>query len=551
MKVLCIAPLFPETYWGHERSLRLIGKRALLPPLGLLTVAALLPHGWEVRLCDMNVRALEDADLDWADVVFLSGMIVQRPSMLDVAARARARGKIVVAGGPHASATPEALAPYVDTIVVGEADELMGSLCDALVAGRATLPKRFVATSKPELKRLPPPRYDLLDIAAYHVIGVQWGRGCPFHCEFCDIVELFGRQPRTKEPAQLLRELDAILATGFRGTLFVVDDNFVGNRKATLALLGPMADWMRAHDFPFQILTEASIDLAGCDDLIAGMVAAGFDCVFVGIETPSKEALRETHKMQNLAVELDQAIDKLVRSGLDVTAGFIMGFDADDAEALNRQRDWVLRAPIPQAMIGVLNALPGTQLERRLVREGRLLQRSDGETFGRPNFKTKLPESVLLTTYRNALAAIYQPERYFERCLRALQLRPDTDGKFSQPLRYGLRCLFLSLWRQGVAGSYRRAYWRFLGKILWRAPKRLERAVSLAIAGEHMIRYTREVVLPRLSQAIDDARAEEVVSEIKPAYRGARSDLENIAPAPPAVEAGHTAFEPRIAQGQP
>jgi radical SAM superfamily enzyme YgiQ (UPF0313 family) len=550
MKILCVSPLFPETYWGHEHSLRLIGKRALLPPLGLLTVAALLPPDWEVRLCDMNVRTLEDADLDWADVVFLSGMIVQRPSMLGVAARARARGKLVVAGGPHATATPEALAPYVDSIVVGEAEDLMDALCAALVAGRAALPSRFVATARPDLKRLPPPRYDLLDIAAYHVIGVQWGRGCPFHCEFCDIVELFGRQPRTKEPAQLCRELDAILATGFRGSLFVVDDNFVGNRKKTLALLGPMAAWMRVHGFPFQIFTEASIDLAGSDDLIAGMVAAGFDAVFVGIETPSKEALRETHKLQNLAVDLDQAIAKLIRSGLDVMAGFIMGFDADDTEALDRQRQWVLRSPIPQAMIGVLTALPGTQLERRLAREGRLIERSNGETFGRPNFKTKLPESVLLRTYRDALAAIYQPERYFERCLRALQLRPATDASFSQPWGYGLRCLLRSLWNQGLNGSYRRAYWRFLGKVLRLAPRRLARAVSLAIAGEHMIRYTHEVVLPRLAEAIEDTRAHEMASGTKPAQGDARPGHRRIARAPRAVSSAPVNFEPRIAQSQ-
>lgn len=548
MKVLCVSPIFPETYWGHERSMQLVGKRALLPPLGLLTVAALLPPDWEVRLCDMNVRALEDADLDWADVVFLSGMLVQRPFMLEVAARVRARGKIVVAGGPHATATPEALAPHVDSVVVGEAEDLMPALCAALVAGRAALPGRFVATARPDLKRLPPPRYDLLDIAAYHVIGVQWGRGCPFHCEFCDIVELFGRRPRTKEPAQLCHELDAILATGFRGSLFVVDDNFVGNRKETLALLGPMAAWMRAHDFPFQLLTEASIDLAGCDDLIAGMVAAGFDCVFVGIETPSKAALRETHKLQNLAVDLNQAIAKLIRSGLDVMAGFIMGFDADDAEALDRQREWVLRSPIPQAMIGVLNALPGTQLERRLVREGRLLERSTGDTFGRPNFKTKLPESVLLRTYRDALAAIYQPERYFERCLRALQLRPDTDASCSQPWSYGLRCLGLSLWHQGLTGEYRRAYWRFMGKVLRHTPKRIARAVSLAIAGEHMIRYTHEVVLPRLAEAIVEARAQELAPGAQPAQREASPCRRRIARLPRAVSSAPVDFEPRTAQ---
>ncbi len=508
MKVLCIWPQFPETYWGHEYALRLIGKRALLPPLGLLTVAALLPRDWEVRLCDMNVRSLDEGDLDWADVVFLSGMLVQRTSMLDVAARAHARGKVIVAGGPHATATPDALAPFVDTIVVGEAEELIGPLCVALQGDPAKLPSRFVAPGRPDLRKLPPPRYDLLDIDAYHLIGVQWGRGCPFRCEFCDIVELFGRQPRTKTPDQLCRELDALLATGFRGSLFVVDDNFVGNRSETMKLLDPLAAWMRQHRFPFQIMTEASIDLAGCDELMSKMVAAGFDAVFVGIETPSPAALRETHKTQNLVVDLNVAVEKMIRSGLGVSAGFIMGFDADDAEALERQREWVLRSPIPSAMIGVLTALPGTQLERRLSREGRLIERSTGETFGRPNFKTKLPEDVLLRIYARTLEQIYQPEQYFARCSRALELRPRGGAAMSLPWSYAIACLLRSIWRQGIRGSYRRSYWRFFARVLRRAPRRIASAISLAIAGEHMIRYTREAVLPRLVLAIEEVRRE-------------------------------------------
>jgi hypothetical protein len=218
--------------------------------------------------------------------------------------------------------------------------------------------------------------------------------------------------------------------------------------------------------------------------------------------------LRETHKGQNLAVDLNEAVETMIRFGLDVSAGFIMGFDADDAEALDRQRRWVLRSPIPQAMLGILTALPGTELERRLSREGRLLEASTGETFGRTNFKTKLPEEVLLRTYAGALAEIYEPERYFERCLRAIELRPQAGSAANLPWRYAVACLLRSIWRQGVRGSYRGAYWRFLGKVVRRAPRRIARAVAMAIAGEHMIRYTREAVLPRLETAIEEVRME-------------------------------------------
>jgi len=432
-----------------------------------------------------------------------------------VAARARAMGKTIVAGGPHATATPDALAPYVDTIVIGEAEDLIAPLCEALLGDRAALPARFAGTERPNLKQTPTPRYDLLDIKAYHAMGVQWGRGCPFSCEFCDIVEMFGRRPRTKEPTQFCRELESILATGFRGSVFVVDDNFVGNRKETLGLLGPLDEWMRTHNFPFQFFTEASVDLAGCKDLMAGMVAAGFDCVFVGIETPSPAALRETHKGQNLAVDLNAAIETLIRSGLDVNAGFIMGFEADDGAALDRQREWILRSPIPQAMIGILTALPGTQLERRLTREGRLIERASGETFGRANFKTKVPEATLLDTYRATLQQIYSAKEYFARCMRALRLRPRAKGHFSLPWRYALRCVLSSMWRQGVRGKYRKAYWRFLGQVLRHTPQRLPRAVALAVAGEHMICYTSEAVLPRLASAIEEVRQEEAADALQ------------------------------------
>src|SRR5262249_40139384 len=318
-----------KTYWGQEYSLPLLGRKSLLPPLGLITVAGLLPPDCDVRLVDLNVRPLAPGELEWADVVFLSGMLIQRESLHQVARAARRRGKKVVAGGAYASTSPDVLAPHVDCVVIGEAEELIAPLVEHLKRG--TLPARMEAPERPDVSKVPTPRYDLLDASAYQSIGVQWSRGCPFNCEFCDIIEIFGRKPRTKSAAQLCRELDAIYATGHRGAVFVVDDNFIGNKVEARRMLPELGKWMRAHKDPFGLYTEASVNLAADDGLIDAMVAAGFNAVFLGIETPSEEALRETQKLQNTVMSPDAAVRKLIERGLDVMAGFILGFDADDA----------------------------------------------------------------------------------------------------------------------------------------------------------------------------------------------------------------------------
>jgi radical SAM superfamily enzyme YgiQ (UPF0313 family) len=505
MRVLCVYPAFPKTYWGAEYSLPLVGRKALLPPLGLLTVAALLPKDWSIRLCDLNVRPLAPGELEWADVVFLSGMLIQRDSLHRVARTARALGKRVVAGGAYASTSPQALAPYVDCVVVGEAEDLMPSLVEALERG-GRLPARLQASERPDVTRIPVPRFDLLDIEAYQSIGVQWSRGCPFNCEFCDIIEIFGRHPRTKSADQLCRELDAIYALGHRGAVFVVDDNFVGNKVEARRMLGPLARWMRAHGDPFGLYTEASLNLAVDDGLIDAMVEAGFNAVFLGIETPSEQALRETQKLQNTVLSPDAAVQKLITRGLDVMAGFIVGFDVDDEAAIARQREWIGRSPIPLAMVGILTALPGTQLERRLAREGRLLHDSEGDSFGRPNFQTRLDEVALLEDYAGLLGHLYSPREFFARASRSLELRPAGEGRFRRALPYALGCLSRSLVTQGVRSTYRSEYWRYLWRTVRRTPRRLGRAIALAINGEHMIRYTSEDVLPRLRRAIEDAR---------------------------------------------
>jgi radical SAM superfamily enzyme YgiQ (UPF0313 family) len=506
MNILCVHPPFAASYWGMEYSRRMVAKAGQLPPLGLLTVAALLPRDWAVRLCDMQIQPLEDADLAWADAVFLSGMLVQREALIAVARRARAAGKVVVCGGPYASALPDEVEPEVDCVVVGEAEELMTTLCVTLEHGE--LPRRLVAPRRPDLALSPRPRFELLGSNRYHSMGVQWSRGCPFSCEFCDIVELYGHKPRFKTEAQLLAELDAIYRIGHRGAVFVVDDNFIGNKAAAKGLLRALATWMAARGHPFDLYTEASINLANDDELMDLMVAAGFSQVFIGIETPSREALLETHKLQNAKVDLDAAVELISARGLEVMAGFIVGFDADDGAAVARQREWILRSPIPLAMSGFLMALPGTQLERRLQREGRLRSGSGGDNFKRPNFVTHGDEAELLEAYARLLEEIYEPRNLYARGSRSLDLCPKDPRPYRRPFVDNMRFLFNSIWFQGLRGRHRAEYWRFLGRTLLRSPQRIGRAVALAIQEAHLYRYTHEDVLPALRRAIAAARAD-------------------------------------------
>ncbi|MGZ3405998.1 MAG: B12-binding domain-containing radical SAM protein, partial [Polyangia bacterium] len=364
------------------------------------------------------------------------------------------------------------------------------------------------AADRPDVTRTPAPRYDLLEISAYQAIGVQFSRGCPFNCECCDIIEVFGRKPRTKSVPQLLGELDAVYATGFRGAVFLVDDNFIGNKVEARRLLPALGQWMRAHRDPFLLFTEASLNLAIDDGLIDAMVDAGFSWVFLGIETPSAEALRQTQKLQNVAVDAMAGVRKLTARGLEVMAGFIVGFDTDDAEAIERQREWIGRAPIPMAMVGLLTALPGTQLERRLAREGRLLHPSAGDNFMSTNFRTTLDEVTLLDGYARLLTEIYAPDAFFTRAARTLELCPKERSRFRPRLAELLGWLARSLWHQGVRSRYRAAYWRFLARVMMRTPRRFFRGIGLAISGEHMIRYTAEDVLPRLRRERERARRE-------------------------------------------
>ncbi len=494
MNVLLVSPEFPKTYWGAEYTTRFTGKRSAFPPLGLLTVAALLPSDCDARLADLNIGALDDEALRWADLVLVGGQIVQSTSFHAVIARAKALGKRVIAGGPYPTTSP-ARCSDADHLLLGEAEEVFSTFFEQVRAGNAP---KVVHGTRPDLRKSPVPRYELLTPGAYNSLSVQFSRGCPFHCEFCDIIEIYGRVSRSKPPEQLLAELDAIRSTGHSGSLFVVDDNFIGNKGKALALVNRIEQWQRAHRYPFDLFTEASINLANEPALLAAMVRAGFSGVFVGIETPTRRGLEEAGKSQNIHVDLDAAVDVLTRAGLEVMSGFIVGFDSDDAVAFERQRAFIQANPIPVAMVGLLTALPGTQLTQRLEREGRLEGAASGDQFGVPNFRTRMDRGALVRGYAHLLSQLYSPSEYYARCLRVIQRRGPSRTRFHLPTWSDLRALVMSLVHHGLAGPARGAYWRVLRAGL-RRPHNLRRAIALAIAGEHFRRFTHEDVLPRLA----------------------------------------------------
>jgi radical SAM superfamily enzyme YgiQ (UPF0313 family) len=511
MRVLLVHPEFPRTYWGFQHSLPLTGKRATLPPLGLITLAAHLPADWTLRLVDLNVETLDDAALAWADVVMVGGMLVQAPSMLAVLARARAAGRRTIAGGPAPTTSPELFAA-ADVVFQGEIE---GREAEVVAAARGQGPPLVAPPpgARPALAAARSPRYDLLRFDAYVSMSVQASRGCPFHCEFCDVIEIFGRVPRLKTPVQLLAELDALFALGWRGSVFVVDDNFIGNIKETRRLLPGLARWQDERGRPFELYTEASVNLAADEGLLADMVAAGFTSVFVGIETPSTSALRAAGKTQNLRMDLREAVDRITAAGIEVMAGFIVGFDGDDEGTFEAQRRFLADAPIPLAMVGVLTALPGTALWRRLEREGRLRERSSGQTFARPNFVPAMDEAVLLRRYAELIGEVYSPDAYLRRCRAVLATARRPPGP-RRPRAGGWKHLARAVWRLGVRGERRRLFWSLLAAGARRgSAAAFTWAVAHAIQSEHLIRYTREDVLPALARGagedlgVDDAHA--------------------------------------------
>lgn len=427
-----------------------------------MSVAALLPASWELRLVDMNVATLEDDALRWADAVFVGGMLVQEPSMRSVLERARRLGRRTVVGGPAATTSP-ALFELADHVFLGEAEGREDELVRAATGAPGTPRELRTDADRPSLERVPVPRFDLLDLAHYRTMSVQTSRGCPFTCEFCDIIEIFGRVPRVKAPEQVVRELGALAELGYRGEIFVVDDNFIGNRKAVRALVPVLTRWQAENGHPFTFYTEASLNLARDEELVRGMVGAGFSSVFIGIETDSDEALSAAGKKQNVGVDVTDAIDSLVRAGLEVMGGFIVGFDTDGPEAFTAQLELLRDAPLPLAMVGLMIALPETALWRRLEQEGRLRERTNGDQFGRPNFETRMDELELLSGYAKLLRELYSPEAYFRRSA-ALVDRIGVTGRKAGVTRDDVAIAIDAVIRLGVLGPRRRDFWRLVAR---------------------------------------------------------------------------------------
>jgi radical SAM superfamily enzyme YgiQ (UPF0313 family) len=484
MKILLVNPEFPETYWSFRHALPFEGKRSVFPPLALLTVSSLLPKTCERKLVDLNIESLTSAQLEWADMVFITGMLVQKKSLHSVAKQARELGKVIVLGGPYVTSTIEEL-PYADHIFQGEAETTLPEFFADLKRGEAK--RVYKAPERPPMSISPTPDFQLANLKRYSCMSVQYSRGCPFSCEFCDIIEIYGRVPRTKSNHQLLAEFEVLRNLGWRGPLFIVDDNFIGNKKNVRQLLPELVAWQKRHGNPFSLLTEASVNLADDDELLNNMREANFRRVFLGIETPVEESLKEAQKSQNRGDLLD-SVKRIQSYGMEVMAGFIVGFDNDPEDIFERQIEFIRESAIPLAMVGMLNALPDTQLWRRLEREGRLLgeDASGNNTVSTLNFVTKMDAARLISGYQRIMKTIYKPREYYERVLDSLK---RTAHETAEPTPYslveGVKALIKLVVKLGVVDAERREFWRFFIQALRNHHDRTTEWLRLAAMGYH------------------------------------------------------------------
>ncbi|MHB8084447.1 MAG: B12-binding domain-containing radical SAM protein [Dehalococcoidia bacterium] len=495
MKILMVYPEYPDTFWSFKHALKFVNKKAAFPPLGLLTVAGMLPHEHELKLVDMNTSKLKDNDIKWADLVFISAMVVQKDSADKVIKKCKSLDARIVAGGPLFTTQYEDF-PGVDHFVLNEAEVTLPPFLEDLKTGCAQ--HIYTSEVRPDIRLAPVPKWDLVDINKYSAMSVQYSRGCPFDCEFCDIVVLNGRVPRTKSREQLLRELEAIYKRGWRESVFIVDDNFIGNKKKLKTeILPAVIDWMKKRHYPFTFLTQTSINLADDEYLMQLMTRANFNQVFIGIESPSKESLAECGKTQNETRDLSEAIKTLQNRGLEVQGGFIVGFDHDPQAIFQDIINFVQGSGVVTAMVGLLHAPNGTRLYKRLKSENRLTGNFSGNNTDLAiNFIPKMNIKTLMDGYQRIVDTLYSPKQYYARVRTFL-----TEYKHKSPRSGRLKlahymALFKSFWVLGVTESGREHFWKLVVWTIFKRPRQFPMSITLAIYGFHFRQVAHKYVRP-------------------------------------------------------
>jgi len=538
MRVLLLYPKFPSSFWSFEKTIELLGRKAMLPPLGLVTVAAMLPADWEFKLVDRNVREVTEAEWEWAEIVMLSAMIVQKADMHAQIQEANRRGKPTVVGGPYPTAIPEDMhRSGADFLVLDEGEITIPLFLEALARGekRGTFRSDGV---KPDVTLTPIPRFELLELDAYAEMSVQFSRGCPFMCEFCDIIVLYGRKPRTKAPAQILAELQALYDLGWRRSIFMVDDNFIGNKKNVKILLRELLPWMVSHGYPFSFATEASVDLAQDQEMMDLMRACNFGACFLGIETPDPESLKLTKKTQNNRDPLEESVAKIAKSGIQVMAGFIIGFDNEKPGAGQRIVSFVEQTAIPMATFSMLQALPDTGLSKRLAAEGRLIENQGGDINQTTllNFIPTRPVEQIAKEYVDGFWALYDPIKYLDRTFRHFLMLGQADfpkkpkSAKKKLDRGNLNALRTILWRQGVIRKTRFMFWNRLWQMWRKNPGGISSYLSTCSHAEHFLSY-REMVRTEITQQLEVWRASQ------PTENGETPVARNVARSLPVLQA--------------
>jgi radical SAM superfamily enzyme YgiQ (UPF0313 family) len=484
VKILLVYPKCTDTFWSFKHALKFISKKAGFPPLGLLTVAAMLPKEWEKKLVDMNVTKLKDKNLEWADLVFISAMSIQKASVIEIVKKCQKIGTKIVAGGPLFTAGYDVF-ENIDYLVLNEAEDTLPPFLEDLKNGCA---KHIYTTQElPNMQKTPIPLWQLINMKKYSSMSIQYSRGCPFNCEFCDITVLFGRKVRTKKAEQIVAELESIYLQGWREGIFFVDDNFIGNKKKLKKeILPAIIEWMEMRGHPFTFNTEASINLSDDAELMRLMVKAGFTSVFVGIESPNEESLAECNKLQNKNRDLIACVKKIHASGLQVQGGFIVGFDNDPPSIFERLVTFIQESGIVTAMVGLLNAQRGTKLYQRLVKEDRLLKDSSGDnTDFSINFIPKMNHEKLITGYKSIVTKIYSPEHYYQRVKKFLKEYKLQQNRTFRLNLSNIKALFKSMFFLGIREKERTYYWKLFFWSLFRRPRLFPLAITFSIYGFH------------------------------------------------------------------